>query len=62
MEELVPFVFVIQLEKGKVAAPGCGKREYHLARGDILAKLKCIPTVVGVRGLTAAVSEGPACW
>lgn len=56
MEELVPS-FVIQLEKGKVAALVAEKGNIT-SHAVILAKLKCIPTVVGVAGLTAAVSEG----
>lgn len=56
MEELVPS-FVIQLEKGKVAALVAEKGNIT-SHAVILAKLKSIPTVVGIGGLMEAVSEG----
>lgn len=55
-EELVPS-FVIQINKDEVAAlvSQTGNITSHAA---ILAKLKCLPVVVGVEGLMQAVSEG----
>ena len=56
LEELVPS-FVIRLNKGEVAALVSEKGNIT-AHAAILAKLKCIPAIVGVNGLMDAVREG----
>jgi phosphoenolpyruvate-protein phosphotransferase (PTS system enzyme I) len=56
MEELVPS-FVIRINKDEVAAIVSEKGNIT-SHAAILAKLKCIPAIVGVKGLLAAVSEG----
>ena len=56
MEELVPS-FVIRLNKGEVAALVSEKGNIT-SHAAILAKLKCIPAIVGIQGLLDAVHEG----
>jgi len=56
MEELVPS-YVIQLDKGAVAGLVAEKGNIT-SHAAILAKLKCIPAIVGVCGLMDAVSNG----
>ena len=56
MEELVPS-FVIRLNKGEVAALVSEKGNIT-SHAAILAKLKCIPAIVGIQGLMDAVHEG----
>jgi phosphotransferase system enzyme I (PtsI) len=56
VEELVPS-FVIRLNKGEVAGLVAEKGNIT-SHAAILAKLKCIPAIVGVCGLTDAVKTG----
>lgn len=56
VEELVPS-FVIRLNKGEVAGLVAEKGNIT-SHAAILAKLKCIPAIVGVCGLTDAVKNG----
>ncbi len=56
MQELAPS-FVIRLDRENVAAL-VAQNGNITSHAVILAKLKCIPTIVGVKGLLGCVSEG----